>query len=154
MSQPTAALSQAGNKASATALRLLDALLFRNPERTAIGVAVGLAIDGIVGVFWPLLASKGIHLGRPDWWASVSIGLVLVHLPFVIWPIRNKPLINDELESLMQLIESTNIGELEKQAAYRKLVNKCIDDFSLSASPGKIKSDPRSEVEAVPGHTE
>jgi hypothetical protein len=154
MSQPAGVLSQPGNKVSAAALRLLDGLLVRNPERTAIGVALGVAIDGIVGVFWPLLASRGVHLGRPDWWASVSIGLVVVHLPFVIWSIRNKPLINDELESLMQLIESTNIGEVEKRAAYRKLVNRCIDDFSLSNGPGKVKGILGSEIEAVRGHSD
>lgn len=40
---------------SATALRLLDALLLRNPERTAIGGLLGLSIHGVVGVLRPVL---------------------------------------------------------------------------------------------------
>jgi hypothetical protein len=137
------------DKVSAAALRLLDALLVRNPERTAIGVAVGLGLHGILGICQPLVASTGVDLGKLEWWASVSIGLVLVHLPFVIWSVRHRPLISDELESLIELIESTNIGEVEKRVAYRKVVNKCIDEFSLSARPGTIKNVMTKEIEGL-----
>lgn len=138
MTKPTT--SPFKDKVSAAALRLLDALLVRNPERTAIGVAVGLGLHGILGICQPLVVATGVDLSKLEWWESGSIGLVLVHLPFVIWSVRHKPLISDELESLIELIESTNIGEMEKRVAYRKVVNKCIDEFSLSAQRGTIKN--------------
>ena len=52
----------------------------------------------------------------------------------------HKPVVSDELENLVHLIESTNIGELEKRQAYRKLVNKCIDEFSVSTKSRALDS--------------
>jgi hypothetical protein len=137
------------NKLSAAAIRALDTLLLKNPERTAIGMILGLSIQGAYEVFAPIIARSGIGLGPFDWWASVSLGVVLVHLPFIVWSVRHKPLISDELESLIQLIESTNIGEIEKRSAYRKVVNKCIDQFSLSAKPGTIREIVTTEAEGI-----
>ena len=140
-------MSNAIDKVSAAALRLLDALLLRNPERTAIGGMLGLSLHGLFGILRPLLSEKGIVIGQVDWWASLSLGIVIVHLPFLIWSIRRRPLISDELESLIKLIESTNIGEQEKRSAYRKVVNKCIEEFSLSSRPGTIQRVLEKEAE-------
>lgn len=154
MSQQSASSSGSLDKAPAAALRVLDALLIRNPERTAVGAALGFGIHGVLGVFQPLLAGRGVDLGRLDWWASICIGVVFMHLPLIFWSVRHKPLISDELENLIELIESTNIGELEKRAAYRKVVNKCIEEFSLTAKPGAIRSIVVGELEAVHDRTE
>jgi hypothetical protein len=149
LSQNDVTSGEGTRRASAAALRALDALLIRNPERTAVGVAIGFGIDGILNVAQPLAISKGFDLSRFDWWASVCLGLVLVHLPFVVWSIRHRPLISDELESLIKLIERTNIGDLEKRAAYRRVVNKCIDEFSLASKPGAIKNVIEAELEGA-----
>jgi hypothetical protein len=149
VSQDDITTSEGVKKASAVALRILDALLVRNPERTAVGVAIGFGIDGVLGVFQPLMVSRGLDLSRFEWWASVCLGLVLVHLPFVVWSVRHKPLISDELESLIKLIERTNIGELEKRTAYRRVVNKCIDEFSLRSKPATIKRIVEAELEGT-----
>jgi len=132
-------MNTATDKLSAALLRLLDALILRNPERTAIGGMLGLSLHGLFTVLQPLLSTKGIILGPVEWWASLSFGVVLVHFPFVISSMRRKPLISDELENLIKLIESTNIGELEKRSAYRRVVNKCIEEFSLSSPPGTVQ---------------
>jgi hypothetical protein len=130
--------NKGGNRAAAAVLRVVDILLIRNPERTAIGVLLGLAIQGIFDVVSPLLIHNGISIGRLDWWASISCGIVVVHLPFIVWSISHRPLVNDELEGIIRLVESTNIGELEKRSAYRQVVNKCIEQFSLSGKPRPI----------------
>ena len=140
-------MSSNSDKTTLVLIRFLDALLFRNPERTAVGVMLGFALYGIHQILLPALSSRGIVLGNPSWWAAISIGVVLVHLPFVVWSIRNKPLINDEVESLIKLIESTNIGEIERRSAYRRVVNKCIEEFSLSAGPGGIKEIIKQEID-------
>jgi len=146
MTQRPSAIGDGPNRVSAIALRVLDALLLRNPERTAIGVTLGLAIQGVLGAFRPLLMVKGLDLGALDPVACISVGVVVVHLPLLIWSVQHRPLISDELESLIKLVESTNIGEAERRAAYREIVNKCIAEFSLSARPGLIKGIVRDEI--------
>jgi hypothetical protein len=81
-----------------------------------------------------------LPISNIEWWECLTLGIVIVHLPFLLWSIRHKPLISDELENLLQLIESSNIGELEKRQAYRRVVNKCIDEFSLTAKSGGVES--------------
>lgn len=125
-------VSDTWDKVSMVFLRLMDTLLLRNPERTAVGGMLGLTIHGIVTALRPAMASRG--LGSIEWWASLSVGIVIVHLPFVVSSVRRKPLINDEVEGLIKLIESTNMSESEKRAAYREVVNKCIAEFSLSGT--------------------
>ena len=135
------------DRLSAVAFRLLDALILRNPERTAIGGMLGLSLYGLFGIIRSLLLSKGIDLRNIEWWAFISFGIVIVHLPFIIWSVRKRPIISDELDNLITLVESTNIGELERRMAYRKIVNKCIEEFSLSARPGVIQQVIAEEVE-------
>lgn len=142
-------MRSAVDKASAVATRLLDALVLRNPERTAVGGMLGLSLYGLFGILRPLLAQEGVSLGEIDWWVSMCFGVVIVHLPFVVWSVRRRPLISDELESLMELIESTNIGEAEKRSSYRKVVNKCIEEFSLSMPRGTIRHLLVKEVEGA-----
>ncbi len=137
------------DKVSSATIRLLDALILRNPERTAIGGTLGFAIHGLLGIIRPALTAKGVILGEVEWWASLCIGVAFVHIPFILAAIRRKPLINDELEGLIKLIESTNIGELEKRMAYRKVVNKCIDEFSLNARNGSLKEILENEIAQV-----
>jgi len=146
--------TKGGNRATAVLLRVVDILLIRNPERTAIGVLLGLAIQGIFDVLFPLLVQHGVSIGRMDWWASISCGVVFVHLPFIVWSISHRPLVNDELEGIIQLVESTNIGELEKRSAYRQVVNKCIEQFSLSGKPRPISEILAEEFERRRERTE
>lgn len=147
MSRSSRGPGEQAKRSSAVVLRALDTLLIKNPERSAIGVVLGLAIQGMAEVCSPLLARSGFDLGRLEWWGAISLGLVLVHAPFVIWSMRHRPLISDELESLIELIESTNIGESERRVAYRRVVNKCIDQFSLASKPGTISGIVAGEVE-------
>jgi hypothetical protein len=125
--------SNSTTRASGILLRAFDILLLKNPERTALGVMLGFSLDGLVSLFEPTLMDHHITLGHIGWWCYLSLGLVTVHLPFIFWSVRHKPVISDEIEGLIGLIEATNIGELEKRQAYRKVVNKCIDEFSLSS---------------------
>jgi hypothetical protein len=128
------------HKISAVALRALDALLLRNPERTALGVMLGFTCHGALSLIAPALALRHMPVNNVEWWECLTFGVVIVHLPFLLWSVRHKPLISDELESLFQLIESSNIGELEKRQAYRRVVNKCIEEFSLSTRSGGVES--------------
>ena len=131
--------TKTSHKISAIALRALDVLLLRNPERTALGVMLGFTCHGALNLLGPALALHHISVSNIEWWECLTFGIVIVHLPFLLWSIRHKPLISDELESLLQLIELSNIGELEKRQAYRRLVNKCIEEFSLSSKSGAVE---------------
>jgi hypothetical protein len=127
-------------KITAVALRALDALLLRNPERTALGVMLGFTCHGALSLFAPALALHHMPVNIVEWWECLTFGVVIVHLPFILWSVRHKPLISDELETLLQLIEFSNIGELEKRQAYRRVVNKCIEEFSLSTKSRGVES--------------
>lgn len=154
MSDDSKATTESTKRASAGALRLLDVLFLRNPERTAVGATLGFALHGAFGVFQPLISAKGFPLGDWEWWASMSTGVVLVHLPFILWSVRTRPLISDELDALIELIESTNIGALEKRTAYRRVVNKCIEEFSLSVPPGQTRAVLLNELKAAEDQTD
>jgi len=122
------------SRATGIFLRTVDILLLKNPERTALGVMLGFSMDGLLRLFEPTLAYHHITLGHAGWWCFLSLGIVVVHLPFILWSVRHRPRLTDEIEGLIGLIEATNIGDLEKRQAYRLVVNKCIDQFSLASA--------------------
>lgn len=147
-------ISEGKNRLTAVTLRVLDALLVRNPERTATGLTFGLSIQGLFELLKPILIQSGFNLGPFDWWASISLGIALVNIPSILWSVSHKPLVSDEVENIIELIETTNLGEIEKRIAYRRLVNKCIDQFTLSGKPGKIADTLAAETEDIRNQAE
>lgn len=142
--------SPSKSKAYGIALRALDTLLLKNPERTALGIMFGFSLNGTLSLLDPVLQAHHIQIGHPGWWSFVCIGTICVHLPFVFWSVRHRPAISDEIEGLITLIEATNIGELEKRQAYRRVVNKCIDNFSIgSEETGVVQIDQKESLREI-----
>jgi hypothetical protein len=113
-------------------LSFIDILLLKNPERTILGTFLGLVFAFLVRLFGP--AIKRIEFIDPSAapiWGWIPLGIILIHLPMVIWDIFHRPEINDEIDGIIKFIEKGQFSEIEKRLIYRNLVNQCVKNMTL-----------------------
>lgn len=123
---------------TATFLRVLNVLLLGHPNKTSLGVVVGLAISGVIRIFAPALtAGDYVDLASTPWWAWVAIGVVLAHLR-TLWRFwTHAPTHSEKIDEAMMVIEEGNFSAPERRQHYRRLVNKVIDEVKLNSDAAK-----------------
>lgn len=125
-------MTEKTDRISRRLLRYIDILMLKNPERTVLGVLLGVVVSFLFKLFEPYLSKIDIlNLAKLQLWEFISFGVIIVHIPYLLWSIIRKPLINDEVDDVIRLIESGNFSEKEKRQMYRNLVNKCVNSLSL-----------------------
>jgi hypothetical protein len=125
-------MTEKGDWLSRHLLRCVDILLMKNPERTVLGVLLGITLSFLSKLFEPSLVKiDSISLAKVHVWEFISLGILAIHFPYVISKIIRKPRINDDVDEVISLIEKSNFSEKEKRQMYRNLVNKCISSLSL-----------------------
>lgn len=113
-------------------LRCIDILMLKNPERTVLGLLLGVVLSFLSKLFEPILIKvEYINIANIQYWEWIPFGIVIVHLPYILWSIIRKPFVNDEVDDIIRFIEKSNFSEKEKRIVYRNLVNKCIENITL-----------------------
>lgn len=113
-------------------LRLIDVLLLRNPERTVMGVLLGIVFAFLTTLFHPVLIKVELFdITSAPKWGWIPLGILVVHLPMVVWNIVHKPTMNDEVDEIIRLIEKGNFTDSEKRQMYRNLIQQCISSVDL-----------------------
>lgn len=131
-------------------LRAINILLLNNPERTVLGVLLGIVFSFLFKLFAPTLKTiKSIDvIGAPEvgW---VALGIILLNLPTVLAKIVRPPKINEQVDALTRLIEQGNFSDAEKRRMYRDLVCKVLANVTLKGNFSsdfiKVKKDFMSE---------
>lgn len=139
-------MTERTDRVSRHLLRYIDILMLRNPERTVLGILLGVVLSFLFKLFEPFLEKMDfLSLAKVQLWEYVSFGVLVIHLPYVLWSIIRKPSINDEVDEVIRLIERSNFIEKEKRQMYRNLVNKCINNLSMEKKR-QLKFDAASEL--------
>lgn len=124
------------DKLSFNLLRYINILMVNNPERTVLGLLLGIMFAFLTKLFEPYLNTiKFINVNNISLIGWLPFGIVLVHLPQTLWSIFTRPIIKDEIDDLIRLVEKSNLSDKEKRIAYRNIVNKCIDSISKTKKP-------------------
>jgi hypothetical protein len=109
--------------ASTVARRAIDALFLFNPLGTAIGILVGVVLDGTRTALLPAFAhaQSVIDLSRLRAWHSIALAVVLVNLPNFIAGRRELP---PEVEEAFEVIKRLE-GKVPPQQIKWQYVKLC-----------------------------
>lgn len=119
-------------KLSRIILKAINILLIKYPERTGYGILLGSVLYFFTRLFSPLLKNKSfIDIEAAPFWGWIPLGIILTHFPFVIWSFFHKSKIDDNIDSIISVIEKSNTTEIEKRQLFRKLINKCVSNVIL-----------------------
>lgn len=119
-------------KLSRIILKAINVLLIKYPERTGYGILLGSVFYFFTRLFSPLLKDKSlIDIDAAPFWGWIPLGIILTHLPFVIWSFFHRSKIDDNIDSIISVIEKSNTTEVEKRQLFRKLINKCVSNVIL-----------------------
>lgn len=110
----------------------IDILMIKNPERTGYGILLGSVLMFLSKLFSPLFKQVSyMDIDATPFWGWITFGICITHLPFILWSIFHKSIVDDQIDSAIKIIEKGNFSENEKRQLFRKLVNKCVENVVL-----------------------
>ena len=128
-------VNKAEDKVTRVILQCVDILLLRNTERTVLGILLGITLGFLAHLFSPAFkASDIIDVSQAPLWGWVPFGIIIVHMPMILWDIFHKPNVNDDIDTIIRLIEEGNFAESEKRQIYRNLVTRCVSQLSTTGN--------------------
>lgn len=127
-------------------LYYVDVLMLKNPERTVLGFLLGLVLSFLSQLLKPaLLKIEAISLTNIQPWEYIPVGVIIVHLPYILWSMFRKPFFNDEVDEVIRLVEHSNFSDKEKRNIYRNLVNKCTENLFLELPKKQFLNDAKKQ---------
>jgi hypothetical protein len=125
-------MTDSEEKLNGTWLPLINILLLKNPERTVLGVLLGVVISFLSRLFSPLLETiKIMDIGKAPSWGWIPLGIVIINLSNIFTSTLTKPRINEEIDNISKLIEDGSFSASEKRQVYRSLINACLKNVTL-----------------------
>ncbi len=107
--------------------RAIDVLLLPHPQRTALGVIVGLSINIIEKLLFPFL--KGItwiNFSEISQWEYIILGIALLHLPTIKMLFQQKPELPEKYESAIAMIRRAGVeGGVPKDQIALQYLDLC-----------------------------
>ncbi|MFT6910311.1 MAG: hypothetical protein ACJAS1_007039 [Oleiphilaceae bacterium] len=136
--------------------KAINILFVANPRGTSLGIFIGVVLDGLVGLFTPLLKSiQWISISAIKTWHLISLGVFSMNLPSYL----KRKEIDPSIKNAISFIESEkgkgNITEWQARQMYVNLHTKVLESVALeidkSDSESKVRSlasEPSSENES------
>lgn len=141
-------MNEIEKKVSSIASASLDLLLIKHPARTSLGVVFGLSISFLVAFFKPVFEKiEFIDATAIPIWGWMPIGILLAHLPNFLWNIFNRPVVKEEIDELIHLIDKGDFSKPERRQQYRLLINKALEQVVLNSETQKKILSVKQEVE-------
>ncbi len=114
-------------------LKAINILLLKNPERTVLGILLGVVYSFFANIFNPLLSKiQYIDMSKAPSGGWIPLGIICVNLPIIISHLFRKPIINEKVDEITKLIEAGCFTEIERRTMYRNLVSECIKNANLN----------------------
>jgi len=119
-------------------LKFINILFLKNPERTVLGLLLGVVFSFLSKLFSPFLKTfNTIDINEAPDLGWVALGIVIINLPVIFANMVSRPKINEEIDSVTKLIEQGNFSDIEKRKLYRDLVCKVLAKVTLKDSFSK-----------------
>lgn len=134
------------NAVSEIARKAINILFVANPRGTSIGVFIGVVLDGLIGLFTPLLKSiQWISIASIKTWHLIGLGVVSMNLPSYLKRKSIDPSITNAISFIETEKEKGNITEWQARQMYVNLHAKVLESVSLEVD----KSDTESRVRSL-----
>jgi hypothetical protein len=134
------------DNASEVARKAINILFVANPRGTSIGVFIGVVLDGLIGLFAPLL--KGIEvisISAIKLWHLIGFGVVSMNLPSYLKRKAIDPSIANAILFIEKEKEKGNILEWQARQMYANLYAKVLESVTLE----DVKSDSESKINSL-----
>ncbi|MFH2126788.1 MAG: hypothetical protein ABIK12_09740 [Pseudomonadota bacterium] len=114
-------------------LSCIDFLLLRNPEKTILGIMLGLVCFFLTVIFKPVIINfHWLNLKDAPGWGWIPLGITAVNLPSILCSLFKKPLYSEEVDEISRVIDKGDFSEAERRQIYRRLVGECIKNITLN----------------------
>lgn len=109
-----------------------DLLLMNSPNRTGLGVAVGLALHVLILICEPMLSTfTQLNLTRLPLWGLPVLGIVLMNLRAIKCSLTEDSVGSEEVDVAIKVIERARMSPAAARHQYILLIAKVIERIKV-----------------------
>lgn len=113
--------------------KVMDLLLMNSPNRTGLGVAIGLSVHVLILVLEPVLINfTQLNLTRLPIWAWPVLGIVVMNLRGIMSSLRDDSVGNEQIDLAIKVISKAKMPPAAERHQYILLIAKVIDGLKVS----------------------
>ncbi|MCR8923795.1 hypothetical protein NO559_13520 [Dasania sp. GY-MA-18] len=111
----------------------INILFVSSPRGTSIGVLIGVILDGLLGLAYPLVKSiEFLNFSAIKMWHLIGLGVVSIHLPSYL---RRKEVDQSILNAIKYIEDqkkNKSISDWQAKQMYFNLHNKVLESVTLN----------------------
>lgn len=120
-----------------------DLLLANSPNRTGLGVAIGLGVHVLILIFEPTLSTVSyLNLTRLPFWSWPVLGIVAMNFRAIRCSLKEDSVGNEQIDMAIKLIEKAKMSPAAERHQYALLVAKVVEGLKVDTKP---RTDLRTE---------
>tara|TARA_A200000159_G_scaffold1453_1_gene1618 strand:- start:2776 stop:3225 length:450 start_codon:yes stop_codon:yes gene_type:complete len=143
------------NEVSEITRKALNILFVANPKGTSLGIFIGVLLDGLIGLFSPLLKSiQWLSISAVKTWHLIGLGVFSMNLPSYLRRKEVDPSIKNAIAFIESEKEKGNIAEWQARQMYVNLHTKVLESVALETDKSNSESKVRSLAKEPSGENE
>jgi hypothetical protein len=124
-----------GDQLTEIGRKAINILFVSNPKGTSIGIFIGVVLDGLLGLFSPLLkAIEWISISAIKLWHLIGFGVISMNLPAYLSRKEIDPSIKNAIAFIEEEKAKGNITEWQARQMYANLNQKVLESIALETS--------------------
>lgn len=113
--------------------KVMDLFLMNSPNRTGLGVAIGLSIHALILVLEPALTNfPQLNLTGLPLWAWPVLGIVVMNLRAIRSALKEDSVGNEQIDLAIRIINRAKMSPGAERHQYVLLIAKVIEDLKVS----------------------
>ena len=129
------------------ARKALNVLFVSNPKGTSLGVLLGVIIEGVLGLFSPVLKTiEMINIAAVKTWHLMAGGVVVMNLPSYLDRKKVDPSILNAIAFIEEQKNKADLPDWQVKQMYTNLFQKVLENVSLNAEGEKTAEDIRELI--------
>ena len=131
----------------------INILFVANPRGTSIGVLIGVILDGILGLFSPLIKGvEALNFGAVKMCHLIGLGVVSMNLPNYLRRKEVDPSISNAIKYIEEQKRNQSISDWQAKQMYANLHQKVLECVTLndeaSYKLNKLVTEPQQDEES------
>jgi predicted Co/Zn/Cd cation transporter (cation efflux family) len=112
--------------------KVLNLFLVDSPNRTGLGVAIGLFVHVLILIFEPMLTLAQLNLTRLPMWAWPVIGVVAMNARAIRASLKEESVGNEQIDLAIRVIKKAKMSPAAERHQYILLIAKVIEGLDVS----------------------
>lgn len=120
---------------SELARKAINILFVSNARGTSIGILIGVVLDGLIGLFSPILkAIEWLSISSIKIWHLIGLGVVCMNLPSYLMRKKIDPSIENAITFIEDEKAKGNIADWQAKQMYTNLHQKVLDNVAIEVT--------------------